>query len=112
MRFGADYDLLLKAQKRLCEQLDRPMKPVEYAKLSQALVMVVSYKRELRGLPRLRSCDMIAGLKRLPANAQRTTDAAPIELAPEPLPSKESLKHSPNETVTAPPTGTPPSREE
>jgi hypothetical protein len=99
MRFGADYDLMLKVQRRLEEQLVRPMKPAEAAKLSQSIILVVAYKRELRGVPRLKATDIIATLKRPRAGNARAI-AQPVEIDAELVANKESLN---SQTVTAPP---------
>ena len=104
MRFGADYDLMLKAQRTIENQLNGELDATSTSKLTQALVMVVAYKRELRGLPRLKAADLIANMKRLP-RASAPAEAAPVEISATIEPDKESLKNSFSQTVTAPPTG-------
>lgn len=59
------------------------------------------FKREARGLPRLKAADLLAGMKRL--NRPQPA-SSPIELTTEPEPTKESLKNAFEPTVTAPPT--------
>lgn len=75
----------------------------EAAQLARAWVELEWFKRELRGLPRLKSADLIANMRKVQPAALASA-SMPIEMAPEPQPSKESLKHALEPTVTAPPT--------
>jgi hypothetical protein len=75
------------------------------AQIVRAWLELEWFKREVRGLPRLRAADLIANMKRLP-RAAAAADAAPTEIMAtiEPT-SKESLKHASADPVTTPPLG-------
>lgn len=80
--------------------------PCELSKLIKAWLDLEWFKREARGLPRLKAADLLANMKRLPS-AQRSAASSPIEITSEPQVDKESLKNASEPTVTAPPSQTP-----
>jgi hypothetical protein len=105
MRFGADYDKALQGQRTVEATLLTPCKPIEVAQLIRAWIEIVAYKRELRGVPRLKASD---GMSQLKSAATALPRHAPLELdaTEAKVETKESLSPNP---VTAPPTPKPPS---
>ena len=101
MRFGADYDKALFCQRKLEQTLETQCKAADVARLVLAWQVIVAYKRELRGLPRMKAVDATAMLRN--ARTTRQPRATPLEL--ETAPAIDEAKESLNgQTVTTPPT--------
>ena len=105
MRFGRPHQQAYDIQQKLINHMDSiSCKAGEAAQLARAWVELEWFKRELRGLPRLKASDLITGMKRLPIKSHAQPEPTPTEIIASVEPSKESLKNSFSETVTAPPT--------
>ena len=107
MRYGKDYYQACSIQEMLQTTIEQGVEAKSLGQIVRAWIELVAFKRELRGLPRLKASDLLALMPKATRAAAGAIDL-PTEVS-EPLPDKESLKHAFSETVTTPPTGTPPS---
>lgn len=103
--YGEAYQNLCNVQKALISLVISEREDLKgAASCAREIVAIEAYKRELRGQARLKAVDAINAIR----HAQRTTQTAmPLEITSEPQVDKESLKHSQEPTVTAPPSQTP-----
>lgn len=108
MRYGKDYYQACALQQMLQTTIEQGVEQKSLGQIIRAWIELVAFKRELRGIPRLKASELLALMPKATRAAAGIADV-PMEIITEPTSDKESLKHSFSETVTAPPTGTPPS---
>lgn len=118
MRYGKTYSELCDIQRTVKSTLESiTCKGGEVAQLARAWIECEAFKREMRGVPRLRSCDMQSLLR--DARAKPATLDAPLEAEAQilteqpanPSPARENVTTdppNPTTTVTAMPPPTPP----
>ena len=107
MRYGKSYQTLCELQQTLVEHTTAATcRAGEAAQCARAWIEAEAYKRELRGLPRLKPAERADLMKRANARTARPALNEPVEVEAEPVEVRDSFRSPP---VTAPPTPEPPS---